>query len=80
MTDDTKETPRVVRTRPPEWLEQFFAHDHLPPHLAAISRPFADLAREVIASLPSNPERTIALRRLLDAKDAAVRALIAGDA
>lgn len=77
--DDTKETPRVVRARPPEWLEQFFAHDHLPPHLAAISRPFADLAREVIANLPSNPERTVALRKLLEAKDCAVRALLAGE-
>ena len=52
-----------------EHIEQFFAHDHLPPELAAVSRPFAEL--------PRNPERTVALRKLLEAKDAAVRAKLA---
>jgi hypothetical protein len=28
------------------------------------------------AALPRNPERTVALRKLLEAKDAAVRALL----
>lgn len=31
------------------------------------------------APLPRNPERTVALRKLLEAKDAAVRALVAKD-
>lgn len=46
---------------------------HLPPHLAEVSKPFADLAQTLLA-LPRNPERTVALRKLLEAKDAAVRA------
>jgi len=53
---------------------QFFAYDHLPPHLALISRMFAYLARDIITMLPRNPERSVALRKLLEAKDAAVRA------
>jgi hypothetical protein len=64
--------PRAV-----EHIEQFFAHAHLPPHLAEVSKPFADLAEVLIATLPRNPERTVALRKLLEAKDAAVRAKLA---
>lgn len=56
---------------------QFFAHAHLPPHLAAVSAPFGELAERIVQELPRNPERTVALRKLLEAKDAAVRALLA---
>jgi hypothetical protein len=62
---------------PVEHIMQFFAHAHLPPHLAAISAPFGKLADDIIATCPRNPERTVALRKLLEAKDAAVRALVA---
>ena len=55
---------------------QFFAYAHLPAHLAEVSRPFCQLADDICATLPSNPERTVALRKLLEAKDCAVRALI----
>lgn len=55
---------------------QFFAHEHLPAHLQAISRPFSELAHRIVDTLPSNPERTVALRKLLEAKDCAVRAAL----
>jgi hypothetical protein len=58
----------------PEPILQFFVSGHLPPHLAEISRPFAELAQKLVQELPRNPERTVALRKLLEAKDAAVRA------
>lgn len=61
-----------------EHIMQFFAYAHLPPHLQAISAPFGLLA-EKIMELPRNPERTVALRKLLEAKDAAVRAKLATD-
>lgn len=61
---------------PAEPILQFFAHAHLPAHLAAVSRPFGELAQQVAETLPRNPERTVALRKLLEAKDAAVRALL----
>jgi hypothetical protein len=57
-------------------LLQFFSYDHLPGRLAAISQPFGDLARQIVVLLPRNPERTVALRKLLEAKDCAVRASI----
>ena len=59
-----------------EHIEQSFAFAHLPPHLQEVSKPFADLAAAVL-TLPRNPERTVALRKLLEAKDAAVRAKLA---
>lgn len=62
---------------PPDHIMQFFAYEHLPPHLQAVSKPFGDLARELVEKLPRNPERTVALRKLLESKDAAVRALLA---
>lgn len=58
-------------------IMQFFAYAHLPPHLQAVSRPFGELAEKIVADLPRNPERTVALRKLLESKDAAVRALVA---
>ena len=57
-----------------EPILQFFAWSHLPTHLATVSQPFGDLATTIVATLPRNPERTVALRKLLEAKDAAVRA------
>lgn len=59
---------------------QFFAYEHLPPHLQERSKPFSDLAQHIVATLPSNPERTVALRKLLEAKDCAVRAALYKDA
>jgi hypothetical protein len=53
---------------------RFFTFSHLPPYLQEVSKPFALLARQVADSRPSNPETTVALRKLLEAKDAAVRA------
>jgi hypothetical protein len=64
-------------SQPTEHIMQFFAYEHLPKHLQDVSRPFGLLANTLVESLPRNPERTAALRKLLEAKDAAVRALVA---
>jgi hypothetical protein len=61
-----------------EWLIQFFTYEHLPAHLQEVSKPFAEQANRIM-ELPRNPERTVALRKLLESKDAAVRARLAGD-
>lgn len=53
---------------------RYFHYSHLPPILQGASKPFCDLARHMVESLPRNAERTVALRKLLEAKDAAVRA------
>lgn len=56
----------------------FFNYAHLPPTLQATSRWFAHLAWNIVTNLPRNAERTVALRKLLEAKDAAVRANLPG--
>ena len=60
-----------------EHILQFFAYSHLPAHLQEVSRPFSEMAHRIVDTLPRNPERTVALRKLLESKDAAVRALVA---
>lgn len=57
-------------------LLQFFDYEHLPPHLQAVSKPFGDMARQLALTLPGNAESTTALRKLLEAKDCAVRAVL----
>ncbi len=64
----TKKVPTMT-----EPIIQFFKYDHLPPKLQEVSRRFWALAVVMVEELPRNPERTVALRHLLDAKDAAVR-------
>jgi hypothetical protein len=60
-----------------EPILQFFSYQHLPQGpLQDASRPFCDLAHIVVNNYPRNPERTVALRKLLEAKDAAVRAVL----
>jgi hypothetical protein len=58
------------------YLSQFFAYDHLKPPLQDVSKPFGELAARIVDTLPDNPERTTALRKLLEAKDCAVRAFL----
>lgn len=60
------------------YVAKLFKYEHLPPHLQAVSKPFHDLALRVLEQ-PMNPERTISLRKLLEAKDAAVRCAVIGD-
>jgi hypothetical protein len=55
---------------------KFFAFEHLPVHLQEVSKPFCDLAKQVAERAPDNQETTVALRKLLEAKDAAVRAVL----
>lgn len=55
---------------------RYFAYEHLPPHLQEISRPFCELATAVADRAPFSQETTVALRKLLEAKDAAVRAAL----
>lgn len=54
---------------------RFFAFEHLPPHLQTTSAKFCELALYIAASA-EGPEVTVALRKLLEGKDAAVRATL----
>ena len=76
MTDEIHPAPAEfhaaeIATDP---ILRYFHYSHLPPSLQGASRPFCELARHIITTTERNPERTVALRKLLEAKDAAVRA------
>ncbi|MFE9920476.1 hypothetical protein ACFYQA_02485 [Streptomyces sp. NPDC005774] len=55
---------------------RYFEFTHLPPHLQAVSMPFSELAHRLNTMLPPGPELSVALRKLLESKDAAVRAAL----
>lgn len=55
---------------------RYFKFGHLPERLRAVSAPFADLANQLVEALPPGPELSVALRKLLESKDAAVRAAL----
>lgn len=58
-------------------LLRFFDHHHLPPALQVISAPFHDLAHQIANSWTPDvmgSEIEMALRKLLESKDCAVRA------
>jgi hypothetical protein len=59
-----------------EPMLQFFQYKHLPEKLQEASKIFCDLAFDITIKFPRNPERTVALRKLLEAKDAGVRSLL----
>lgn len=59
-----------------EPILQFFGFSHLREDLAKISEPFHDMAFHIVETLPRNPERTVALRLLLQSKDSAIRAFL----
>jgi hypothetical protein len=53
-----------------------FSFDHLPDGMQTISRTCSDLAYQMILQLPDGPELSVGLRKLLEAKDCFVRALL----
>jgi len=57
-----------------EQLLEFFRFTHLPAKLQVVSAIYAVAAAKTVGLVSRNPERTVALRKLLEGKDAAVRA------
>jgi len=74
MPDDGTKWPQPPS--PSEQLLRFFTYEHLPPDLRPVSQACADLATWMQATLPDGPEKTTGLRKLLEAKDAFVRAAL----
>lgn len=68
-------TPMLVQMSEQEPILKFFAFAHLPERLQGVSFAFASLAVQVM-ELPRSAERTVALRKILEGKDAAVRAAL----
>ncbi len=46
------------------------------PEAQAVSAQYAELARKMRDTLPDGPESTVALRKLMESKDCAVRAML----
>lgn len=55
-------------------IMKYFAYQHLPAHLQEVSKPIGDLATLMDESLSDSAEKSAGLRKLLEAKDALVRA------
>jgi hypothetical protein len=63
----------MATTEKPERMLRWFEHEHLDEPMRFISRQFAQVAHDMCGRLRPGPERTVMLRKLLEAKDAAVR-------
>ena len=63
--------PRIIHT-----LMRWFKYDHLPEKLQVASKPFCLLADKLDRQLPPGLEKDFALRKLLESKDCAVRAMV----
>ncbi|QQC93812.1 hypothetical protein I8755_16430 [Streptomyces alfalfae] len=55
---------------------RYFQFAHLPAELQAVATLFSKLAYDLYTTLPAGPELSVALRKLLESKDAAVRAAL----
>lgn len=67
MDDDDGDRSPILR---------YFDYDHLPPRLQLVSRAFKELALNIEENLPRGAEKSTSLRKLLEAKDAAVRSAL----
>ena len=70
---DSQAQPPAANQEP---ILRYFTYQHLPEHLQQVSAPFCQLAHALVENCPRNAERSVALRKLLEAKDAAVRAVL----
>ncbi len=61
-------------------LLRFFVFEHLPAHLQAPSVLVAGAAEALDELLPESAEKTVGLRKLLEAKDCFVRAFLEAQA
>jgi hypothetical protein len=69
-------TRSIVMMDENESMLKWFAYDHLPEQLKPVSARFRELALNICEYIPPGRERAVALRKLLESKDAAVRAVV----
>jgi len=73
MENENKhQTAQDTEGKPP--IMKFFDYAHLPEKLQEVSKPYCDLAEHLNETIDGSAEKTVALRKLLESKDAAVRA------
>lgn len=73
--NENRETLDVL-SEPEDRMMKWFEYKHLPAQLQLVSCNFFELALHITETIQPGPERTVALRKLLEAKDAAVRAAV----
>lgn len=76
MSSEMRSAADVFMAPAPETVLLFFECGHLPEKLQEVSRPFCELATLVCSQSRRGPQRSVALQKLLEAKDAAVRAAL----
>lgn len=54
---------------------KWFKHEHLPTHIKDTAYSFFRLAEIIVNQIKPGPERAVALRKLLESREAAIRAL-----
>ncbi|CBX87959.1 hypothetical protein [Roseovarius Plymouth podovirus 1] len=57
-------------------VEKLFRYEHLPDHLQEVSKPFHDMAVDLVENLLPSAEVTLAIRKLWEAKNLAVYAAV----
>lgn len=60
----------------PSPIMKYFDYDHLGGNMRIVSRLCCDVAQELESQLPDGPEKSAGLRKLLEAKDCFVRAVL----
>lgn len=60
----------------PSGILRYFEYEHLTGPIKIVSATFWSMSRYLEGTLPAGPEKSVALRKLLEAKDAAVRAAL----
>lgn len=60
----------------PSTTIQYFEYEHLPEPLRSVSEKFYDLAHWLEDNLPDGSEKSAGMRKLLEAKDCAVRTML----
>ena len=58
-------------------IMQYFEYAHLPPQMQQVSKPICNIAHIYNDNMPESDEKQVGLRKLLEAKDALVRASFA---
>ena len=76
IIDQTVETVSIPDPPPENEIMKFFEFKHLKPRMIEVSKPICELAKEMDYKIPNSAEKTSGLRKLLEAKDCLVRAVL----
>ena len=67
----------IMRDKTPsQKLLAYFGSEHLPDRLKEVSQACRSMAEHMEEALPDGPEKTVGMRKLLEAKDCFVRAAL----